>query len=179
MNYQQHYDKLINRAKNRLLEGYVEKHHIIPKCMDGSNKKDNLVELTAREHFVAHLLLAKIHGGKLWHAANMMSNMKRYSSRTYKWIRENHALEMSKSMKGNTNGHGNKGKIHLSRRGVKIGPPSEEQKRKQSEKMKGRKLSEKHKRKISIKSKGRFSSLKGNPWPTARRVAQEKRKEKI
>jgi hypothetical protein len=51
MNYEKIYDCIIKRAKTRKLEGYVEKHHIIPKCMGGSNEKQNIVELTAREHF--------------------------------------------------------------------------------------------------------------------------------
>lgn len=37
---------------------YHERHHIIPKCMDGTDGKDNLIDLFAREHFEAHRLLA-------------------------------------------------------------------------------------------------------------------------
>jgi len=59
MNYQKIYDQIIDRAKQRKLEGYKEKHHIIPKCLGGSNKKENLVELTAREHFICHWLLCR------------------------------------------------------------------------------------------------------------------------
>ena len=51
MDYKKIHDKIIERAKNRKLEGYVEKHHIIPKCMNGTNEPNNLVDLTAREHF--------------------------------------------------------------------------------------------------------------------------------
>lgn len=40
---------------------YFESHHIIPRCFGGTNKSDNLVLLTAREHFIAHHLLVKIH----------------------------------------------------------------------------------------------------------------------
>lgn len=58
MNYQKVYDQIIDRARERKLGGYKEKHHVIPKCMGGSNKKENLVELTAREHFVCHWLLS-------------------------------------------------------------------------------------------------------------------------
>ena len=42
-------------------ETYKEWHHIIPKCLGGSNCKDNLVLLTLREHFLAHWLLCKIY----------------------------------------------------------------------------------------------------------------------
>jgi hypothetical protein len=61
MNYNKIYNSLIDRAKNRTLEGYKESHHIVPKSIGGSNKADNLVNLTAREHFLAHWLLVKIH----------------------------------------------------------------------------------------------------------------------
>lgn len=38
---------------------YHERHHIVPKCIGGTNNKDNLIDLFAREHFIAHELLAK------------------------------------------------------------------------------------------------------------------------
>lgn len=40
-------------------EEYHEKHHIIPRCMDGTDDKGNLIDLFAREHFIAHKLLAQ------------------------------------------------------------------------------------------------------------------------
>jgi 5-methylcytosine-specific restriction endonuclease McrA len=62
MDYQKIYDKLCeNGQKPRQLDGYVEKHHIIPKCLGGSNGKDNLTTLTYREHYVAHLILCKLY----------------------------------------------------------------------------------------------------------------------
>lgn len=62
MDYLNHYEELINKAKSRNLNKtnshyYVEKHHIIPKCIGGHNRKWNVVYLTAKEHFIAHLLL--------------------------------------------------------------------------------------------------------------------------
>ena len=55
------YFNIIKSAQIRdLLSGYSEKHHIIPKSLGGSNKKDNLVMLTAREHFICHWLLTKM-----------------------------------------------------------------------------------------------------------------------
>lgn len=38
---------------------YHERHHIVPRCMGGGNEKDNLIDLYAREHFIAHKLLAE------------------------------------------------------------------------------------------------------------------------
>lgn len=60
MDYKAIYDGLIEKAKTREnLKGYVEKHHIVPRCLGGFNDPENLVFLTAREHFVAHCLLYK------------------------------------------------------------------------------------------------------------------------
>lgn len=61
MNYKLHYDRLIERGKRTLIHGYRELHHIVPKCIGGTNKRDNLVYLTAEEHFVAHRLLSKMY----------------------------------------------------------------------------------------------------------------------
>ena len=61
MNYEKIYYQIIERSKTRHLEGYKEKHHVIPKCMGGSNEKENIVELTAREHFLCHCLLVEIY----------------------------------------------------------------------------------------------------------------------
>lgn len=61
MDYQKIYNQIIFRAQNRILDGYKEKHHIFPKCLGGSDKKENIIKLTAREHFLCHKLLVKIH----------------------------------------------------------------------------------------------------------------------
>jgi hypothetical protein len=59
MNYLKVYCNLIRKAENRIPpEGYTEKHHTFPKSIFGNNTR--VVVLTAREHYVAHILLAKI-----------------------------------------------------------------------------------------------------------------------
>ena len=45
--------------KNKPKDIYTEKHHIIPKSCGGTNKKDNLIYLEARNHYIAHVLLFK------------------------------------------------------------------------------------------------------------------------
>ena len=82
MDYQKIYNQIIERAQNRNLEGYKEKHHILPRCMGGGDKKENLVELTAREHFICHKLLVKIYpkSKKLKWAFYNMCRFKKYSS---------------------------------------------------------------------------------------------------
>jgi hypothetical protein len=74
MDYQKIYEQIINRAQNRMIDGYKERHHIIPKCMGGANTKENLVKLTAREHFICHWLLIRIYPSsqKLTHSFWMM-----------------------------------------------------------------------------------------------------------
>lgn len=93
MNYQNIYDSLIQRAKNRSLVGYSETHHIIPRCMGGKDDKYNLVELTPEEHYLAHQLLVKIYpkNFKLAFAANAMCVNNEFSGRScnklFGWLR--------------------------------------------------------------------------------------------
>lgn len=54
------YWSIIENARSNPREGYVERHHIIPKSMNGSNNADNLVALSFREHFLCHWLLTKM-----------------------------------------------------------------------------------------------------------------------
>jgi hypothetical protein len=73
-----HYIALISSRSNRPIPKIHEKHHIIPGSMGGSDDKSNLVALTLREHYVAHLLLTKFTTGKdrskMGYALNMMIN---------------------------------------------------------------------------------------------------------
>ncbi len=68
MNYLNLYYKIIDKAKESNHSGYLELHHIVPRCVFGENllnedsindvnEESNLVYLTAREHFIAHWLL--------------------------------------------------------------------------------------------------------------------------
>lgn len=77
MNYHKLYESLIADAKNNPKpESYKEIHHIVPLCMGGSNDKTNLVELTARQHYLAHWLLYKMYRTKeLVHAWHSMSRI--------------------------------------------------------------------------------------------------------
>lgn len=128
MNYEKIYNQIVERAKNRVLDCYTESHHIIPRCMGGGDEKENLVNLTAREHFMCHRLLVQIHPSNnklkfaLWAMCNMKSKRQsRYtpSSRIYESIK----IEVIQL-------------ISDKKKGVKL---SEEHKRKTSETLKGRK----------------------------------------
>ena len=75
MDYIKHYNNLMStrlllkpeRHKMRKSGQYFEGHHIIPKSKGGTGissrglNNDNIVYLTAREHFLAHWLLWRIH----------------------------------------------------------------------------------------------------------------------
>lgn len=90
MNYRKNYENLIQRAKDRILDRkeYTETHHIVPKCIGGSNDAENLVELLPEEHLVAHLLLVKMHPGntRLIYAANWMTNRVK-NNKEYGWVK--------------------------------------------------------------------------------------------
>lgn len=111
MNYHNHYYRLIQRAKEREITTYSESHHIIPRCIGGTDEKENLVKLTGREHFIAHLLLSKMYPEEngLILAIHMMtvnSNShlnERINNRMYSWLKEKHAKVMSKQQFGENN----------------------------------------------------------------------------
>jgi hypothetical protein len=103
-----HYEKLINRAKERVLNIHTESHHIVPRCMGGIDDKDNLVDLTPEEHYTAHQLLIKIFptNYKLIHAASMMCvssvahKGKRSKNKLYGWIKRRMAIAASINSSG-------------------------------------------------------------------------------
>lgn len=61
MNYDKLYSSLMEMAKTQTISDgeYTEVHHIVPRCLGGTNDKDNLVVLTAKQHFLAHKILVK------------------------------------------------------------------------------------------------------------------------
>jgi hypothetical protein len=98
--YSKYYYNIINNAKSRTLppELYIEKHHIIPRCLGGSDTVDNIISLTAREHFICHLLLPKMTTGKyhqkmmyaIWkmcHSTKQRKKLFKLTSRTYNSIK--------------------------------------------------------------------------------------------
>lgn len=117
MDYKKIYHSLINfRKLNYPNSKYVEKHHILPKSMGGKNSKKNIVTLTAREHYIAHLLLARFNKCRQTICAlhNMQRRPSKYSdrsiiktSRLYNWVREQHAAYMSEYMSAYNRGYKN------------------------------------------------------------------------
>lgn len=97
MNYIKIYYKIVDIAKGqnrKKSSGYFEKHHIIPKCLSGNNNKENLVLLTAKEHFICHHLLHKMYpeNKSLFLAYHRMCNTKldkrqKLSAKQYEQLR--------------------------------------------------------------------------------------------
>lgn len=110
--YSKLYNNITSNAKQRTNDSYTECHHIIPQSLGGSNDKENLVELTAREHFICHWLLVKMTEGedrsKMLYALNGMKAENKYqkryhtkiTARVYEKYRIEHAANHSKTMKG-------------------------------------------------------------------------------
>ena len=149
--YKQWHDNIITKAKNRTLIGYKEVHHILPKSLGGSNDKSNLVELTAREHFIVHMSLCKFTKGEakrsMFFALNSMMNLNnrgmrkiKYSSRTFEKVRK----QCAKYLKGN--------KYNLGR------IPSKKTRLKISQANKGRKVSDETRLRMSLANKGKVLS---------------------
>jgi hypothetical protein len=135
--YTRWYNSIIENARARTLICYKESHHILPRSLGGTDDKDNLVDLTAREHFICHWLLVKMYTGQAQHkmiyALNGMKrngkDNERYetaiTSRVYEKLKIEFGRVHSETMKGRK-AH-NKGK-----------PMSDEQKKKLSIQMTGR-----------------------------------------
>lgn len=92
MDYHLHYTKLITRGAHRDCDPTLiyEHHHIIPRCMGGTDDAENIVDLTLREHFVAHQLLTKMypeHDGLKYSAWMMCACRTHSTSKKYDWIR--------------------------------------------------------------------------------------------
>ena len=176
--YSQWYYNIINNAKVReITKKYTENHHIIPKSLGGSNKKENIVSLTAREHFICHWLLTKMmininHQYKMLFALNAMrmNGYKEFiTSHTYEKIKIQLSNIQKKRMSGTGNSmygktHSEKAKQNISKKlkGLLVGDKngmygktmSNETKQKISKKNKGKKLTQEHKDKCSRKLKG-------------------------
>lgn len=110
--YTKWYYNIINSARQRSNDTYIERHHIVPKSLGGLNTSDNLVSLTAKEHFICHLLLTKMVIGdnrsKMIYAAWQMSNQInvyqqriKISSVTYSNLKQDFSDTHSKWMKSN------------------------------------------------------------------------------
>lgn len=114
--YTRWYNQIIELAQNRITTGYIERHHIQPRSLGGTDSAANLVNLTAREHFVCHWLLTKIYPTgeehyKMLNALRMMraekNGQQRYetaiTSRVYEHIKQEYSQLQSIKVSGKNN----------------------------------------------------------------------------
>ena len=173
--YRRIYDAICARAQARTVPAcYVEKHHILPKCLGGSNAKSNIVTLTAKEHYVANLCLVKYTEGhiqfKMLYAVIRFGRRPEVNGRLFAHMREafsefmrgtsftkghkltpEHRKKISDSLIGNTRTFGHKQTEESNQRRsetLKGRPKPESMKRKTSEWQTGRHLSPEHRSNI-------------------------------
>lgn len=172
MNYKKIHDEIILRAKTRcFVSGYSESHHIVPKSMGGTNCQENIVVLTAREHYLIHWLLFKIYRNKqmafAWYRmTHGKLSVNRYSSYSFLYARlarakavsemclgkklsPEHRQKLSEAKKGKT--YSDLGRRESPLRGRS---PSKETREKISAKSKGRRHSEETRKKLSAAKSG-------------------------
>jgi len=168
----------LNRCKK---DSYYESHHIIPRCLGGDNKKTNLVLLTAKEHYICHLLLIKMTEGKarskMCLGLKCLSQMKNHKQQRRPTSRmfERFRIEANKAISDNharLSGPANPqyGKPSPNR-GVVM---SDEQKKKISNALKGIERSETHKQNLILNhrcrkghdvwNKGKKTGPNGSMW---------------
>lgn len=142
MNYQKIHDLLINRALVRSKGENIlyEEHHILPRCLGGTDDDNNLVLLTLREHFLIHQILVKLYpkNYRILYAAFLMSKRsdgRASTGRRYEWIRTLHRRHM---VENNPNKGGFSRREYIKKHGHPKGDHSnkEETRKRTSERMK-------------------------------------------
>lgn len=169
--YTRWYYSIINNAQARTTLEYSEKHHIIPKSLGGNNDEENLVQLTAREHYVCHLLLTKMTYGMskrkmlfaLWRMVHGNKSQNRHvlNNRQYDYAKRKMVESISSQNTGMllSEEHKQKLKGKTPWNKGKKGVMSEEAKRKISESRRTSKSSEETKLKIANSLAGKKRSI--------------------
>ena len=121
--YSRLYYTIINHDNPERTKGYVESHHIVPRSCGGSDCLDNIVELTAREHYICHYLLTKFSVGlsyyKMVHAFHFLNIAPRHdkrilNSKLYEINKIRRTTEMKRIMSGRKLSEETKDKIRQS-----------------------------------------------------------------
>ena len=147
------YNEFINnildtRGRFNCEDEYCERHHIQPRCLDGSDEEDNLIDLYAREHFIAHKLLAQENpeSEELVYAWWMMAIVKRDDQDRYELTPEEYEevkISLSETQRtrriGSKASNETKNKMSISN---KKRWSSQEAREEQSRKLSGRTFSE-------------------------------------
>lgn len=113
--YTSTYFKIIEKAKSQernKSNGYYELHHIHPKSLGGNDSSDNIVLLTAKEHFTVHHLLTKMTKTKndnikmihaFWRMCHADQHKQKITARVFENLRVERNRLLSETMKGSGN----------------------------------------------------------------------------
>lgn len=161
------YIKIIERCKlmnDEDFSGYCEIHHILPRCMGGTNVKENLIKMPVRYHIIAHMVIVEAYPeiaglrmalvlitGKNKKRAGREEGLTKISSKLVAKMREEawrklkeigksseHRRKISETLKGRKIPRDIVEKIASKLRGRKM---SDEQRKRMSELLKGKKRS--------------------------------------
>lgn len=189
---QWYYGLMAKRRREPATKEICERHHEIPRSMGGSNCKDNIVTLTAREHFIAHAMLVRMTTGPALYKMKKALGRMLWSQQSKLYLpRSSILFQQLKSAARSPMPEEVKAKISVSRReALKSGeiqkkisealkgrpsgnmgkPLSEQHKAKVSAKHKGKKISDEQKQKLSEALKGKKQQHR--PWSEARKRAK-------
>ena len=115
----------MTRSIGRTLSIPVELHHIVPKCMGGSNDVKNIAILTCREHYIAHKLLVKMYSSNrgllyaLWRMTHDKRREVHISSYEYARLRDQVATNCGDRFRGKSQSKEHIEKCKASRKGRK------------------------------------------------------------
>jgi len=163
MNYLKVYHQLIHNAQHRILSRniYVERHHIVPLSLKGADIDSNIVSLTAKEHFVAHHLLWKIHRNReMTKAFMLMCSVKRNGikykvyAKDYQKLKEDASIAQSEFMQGRVGNNLGKTLPQEWRDNISKGQKGHGRGNGGSAGFKGKKHTEENKKAISNRRKG-------------------------
>jgi len=157
--YLNRYYKFIESLKEQTINGYYERHHIVPKSLGGGDEDSNIILLTPRQHYVAHWMLWKAYKGSMTTAFHYMSGIKRYgkrlNSKTFDLMKQENAANQKTKIISDTT----REKLRQAKLGKKLSPEHIEKVRQASL---GRKYSDETKRKVSESKKG--IATRGAGW---------------
>ena len=159
--YQDFVQNILNtRGRFACGDEYHERHHIVPKCMGGTNDEENLIDLYAREHFTAHKLLAIENPDCnslvfAWTCMAFPNNVVQKRCELTPEEYEEARKALSKAMSGRKLSEETKEKLSKSKKGK---PLTIETREKLSDALKGIAFTEEHKSNLSKALKGRIFS---------------------
>ena len=114
MTYDEYIKTLLSTRGRHILDKnkYTETHHIIPRCMGGSDDEENLIDLFPQEHYLSHKLLAEENPDnsslltawfRMCYKNGSTGTQDFISSEEYSYLREKYSKKRSEIYSGENN----------------------------------------------------------------------------